>query len=88
MMTHAQLKMFITEAILLFVLGAAIVVGGYFISSDNAYNRIQTEYHERFSTVLDSTVYEKVKSKALNYFPEIDGVYIGYDENSVPRAMW
>ena len=86
MMTHAQLKMFITEAILLFVLGAAIVVGGYFISSDNAYNRIQTEYHERFSTVLDSPVYEKVKSKALNYFPEIDGVYIGYDENSVPQG--
>ena len=86
MMTHAQLKMFITEAILLFVLGAAIVIGGYFISSDNAYNRIQTEYHSRFSTVLDATVYEKVKSKALNDFPEIDGVYIGYNENSVPQG--
>lgn len=86
MMTHAQLKMFITEAILLFVLGAAIVIGGYFISSDNAYNRIQTEYHSRFSTVLDATVYEKVKSKALNDFPEIDGVYIGYNENSIPQG--
>lgn len=86
MMTHAQLKMFIMEAILLFVLGAAIVIGGYFISSDNAYNRIQTEYHSRFSTVLDATVYEKVKSKALNDFPDIDGVYIGYNENSIPQG--
>ncbi|MBQ6016828.1 MAG: hypothetical protein IKH82_05390 [Clostridiales bacterium] len=86
MMTHAQLKMFITEAILLFVLGAAIVIGGYFISSDNAYNRIQTEYQSRFSMVLDATVYEKVKSKALNDFPEIDGVYIGYDENNIPKG--
>lgn len=86
MMTHSQLKLFITESILLFVIGVGIVVGGYFMSNDNAYRRIQNAYHERFSVVLDSPVYEKVKSKALNDFPEIKGVYIGYSDTGLPEG--
>lgn len=84
MMTHAQLKLFITEAVLLLVLSAAIVVGGYFISSENANKRLQNEYHDRFYAVLESSVYEKVKSKALDDFPEIQGVYIGYNDAGIP----
>ena len=84
MMTHSQLKAFITESVLLLILGAAIVIGGYFISSDNANKRLQNEYHSRFSVVLESSVYEKVKSRALDDFPEIQGVYIGYDEFGAP----
>ena len=84
MMTHAQLKLFITEAVLLLILSAAIVVGGYFLSSENANRRLQNEYHDRFYTVLESSVYEKVKSKALDDFPEIQGVYIGYNDAGIP----
>ena len=84
MMTHAQLKQFITEAVLLLILGAAIVIGGYFISSENANRRLQNEYHDRFYAVLESSVYEKVKSKALDDFPEIQGVYIGYNDAGIP----
>ena len=78
MMTHAQLKQFIAEAILLLIVGAAMVIGSYFVSQDNANKRVQNEYHSRFDVVLDSYSYEKVKSKALNDFPEIKGVFIGY----------
>ncbi len=84
MMTHSQLKQFITEAILLLVLGVGIVVGGHLLSSKNANKRIQNEYHARFSAVLDCSSYEKVKSKAQNDFPEISGVYIGYDAAGIP----
>ncbi|MCR5328541.1 MAG: hypothetical protein K6E12_06810 [Saccharofermentans sp.] len=84
MMTHAQLKLFITEAVLLLILSAAIVVGGYFLSSENANKRLQNEYHDRFYAVLESSVYEKVKSKALDDFPEIQGVYIGYNDAGLP----
>lgn len=86
MMTHSQLKQFITEAILLLIIGAAVVIGGYFLSNDNANRRIQNEYHTRFSSVLDASVYERVKSNALNDFPEIRGVYIGYNEAGLPEG--
>ena len=86
MMTHSQLKQFITEAILLLVIGIGIVAGGYFLSNDNANRRVQSEYHSKFSAVLDSDVYEKVKSKALNDFPEIKGVYIGFDTAGSPEG--
>lgn len=86
MMTHAQLKQFIAEAVFLLVIGAVFVIGGYFISQDNANKRMQNEYHARFDTVLDSYSYEKVKSRALNDFPEIDGVYIGYNATGVPEG--
>lgn len=86
MMTHSQLKLFITEAILLFILGAVLVTGGYFLSSDNANKRMQNEYHERFSVVLDSVSYEKIKSNALKDYPDIDGVYIGYGESGAPEG--
>ena len=86
MMTHSQLKQFITEAILLLIIGAAVVIGGYFLSNDNANKRVQNDYHTRFSSVLDASVYEKVKSKALNDFPEIRGVYIGYNEAGIPEG--
>ena len=86
MMTHIQLKQFITEAILLFILGAGVVIGGYFLSNDNANKRIQNEYHTRFLSVLDSSYYEKIKSKALKDFPEINGAYIGYDEYGSPMG--
>jgi major membrane immunogen (membrane-anchored lipoprotein) len=79
MMTHTQLKQLITEAVLLLALGIALVVGGYFVSSDNANKRMQSLYQTRFEPVMKSASYEKVNSKALNGFPEIKGVYIGYN---------
>ena len=86
MMTHSQLKIFITEAVLLLILGVGIVIGGNLLSSKNAYKRIQNEYHSRFNVVLDCSSYEKIKSKALNDFPEIKGVYIGYDASGIPEG--
>ena len=86
MMTHAQLKQFIAEAIFLLIIGAAIVIGGFFISQDKSNKRMQNEYHARFDTVLDSYSYEKVKSKALDDFPEIEGVYIGYNASGAPEG--
>ena len=86
MMTHAQLKQFIAEAILLLIVGAAMVIGSYFVSQDNANKRVQNEYHSRFDVVLDSYSYEKVKSKALNDFPEIKGVFIGYNAVGSPEG--
>ncbi|MCR4556712.1 MAG: hypothetical protein K5779_02675 [Saccharofermentans sp.] len=86
MMTHAQLKRFIAEAIILLILGAVFVVGGYFISQDNADRRMQNEYHSRFDTVLNSYAYEKIKSKALSDFPEIKGVYLGLNATGAPEG--
>lgn len=86
MMTHAQLKQFIAEAVFLLIIGAAFVIGGYFISQDKANKRMQNEYHSRFDSVLDSYSYEKVRSKALNDFPEIDGVYLGLNASGSPEG--
>ena len=84
MMTHTQLKTLITEAVLLFILSIALVIGGYFISSENANKRLQNLYHSRFDVVMNSDSYEKVNSKALSSYPEIKGFYIGYDADGAP----
>ena len=86
MMTHAQLKQFIAEAVFLLIIGSILVIGGYFISQDNANKRMQNEYHSRFDVVLDSYSYEKVNSKALNNYPEIEGVYIGHNATGSPEG--
>ncbi len=86
MMSHTQLRQLIAEAFILFALGAILVIGGFFLSSDNASKRIQNEYHTRFGSVLDSFSYEKVKSKALKDYPEIKGVYIGYSSTGIPEG--
>lgn len=86
MMTHTQLKQLITEAVLLLVLGIALVIGGYFISSENANKRMQSLYQTRFEPVMKSASYEKVTSKALNGFPEIKGVYIGYNSTGAAEG--
>ena len=86
MMTHTQLKQLITEAVLLLVLGIALVIGGYCISSENANKRMQSLYQTRFEPVMKSASYEKVTSKALNGFPEIKGVYIGYNSSGTAEG--
>ena len=86
MMTHTQLKQLITEAVLLFILSIALVIGGYFISSENANKRMQSLYHSRFDVVMEAATYEKVNSKALNSYPEIKGFYIGYDADGAPAG--
>ena len=86
MMTHAQLKQFIAESVFLLIIGAVFVIGGYFISQDNANKRMQKEYHSRFDAVLDSYSYEKIKSSALNDFPEIEGVYLGLNASGSPEG--
>lgn len=86
MMTHTQLKKLIAEAIIILILGGVLVVVGFILSNENANKRIQSEYHSRFDIVLDSFSYEKVKSKALKDFPEIKGVYIGYNATGTPEG--
>ena len=86
MMTHAQLKKFIAESVFLLIIGAVFVIGGYFISQDNANKRMQKEYHSRFDAVLDSYSYEKIKSSAINDFPEIEGVYLGLNASGSPEG--
>ena len=73
MMTHSQLKLFITEAILLFILGAVLVTGGYFLSSDNANKRMQNEYHERFS-ILENCIHPLF-------------TYSAFRENLIPQRL-
>lgn len=85
-MTHSQIKKIITEFVLILIVGIGIVVGGYILSQDNANKRIQNEYHSKFDIVLSCFSYEKVKSKALSDFPEISGVYIGYDDTGAPEG--
>jgi len=86
MMTHTQLKQLITEAVLLLVLGIALVIGGYFVSSENANKRMQSLYQSRFESVMACASYEKVNSTALGNYPEIKGVYIGHSATGDPEG--
>ena len=50
MMTHSQIKVFVTEAMLLAILSAALIIFGFLWSNDKADMRLQREYKQKFAT--------------------------------------
>lgn len=84
MMTHSQIKIFVTEAMLLAVLSAAMIICGFLWSNDRADKRLQREYKQKFGTVLSAESYTQLTGKVLNDFPEINSVYRGYDKDGTP----
>lgn len=84
MMTHSQIKIFVTEAMLLAILSTAIIVCGFLWSNDRADRRLQREYKQKFGTVLSAESYTQLTGKVLNDFPEINSVYRGYDKDGTP----
>ena len=57
MMTHSQIKVFVTEALLLAIVSAALIIGGFLWSNDRADRRLQREYKQKFGTVLPAESY-------------------------------
>ena len=84
MMTHSQIKVFVTEALLLAIVSAALIVCGFLWSNDRADKRLQREYKQKFGTVLAADSYTQLTGKVLNDFPEINSVYRGYDKDGTP----
>ena len=84
MMTHSQIKVFVTEALLLAIVSAALIIGGFLWSNDRADRRMQREYRQKFGTVLAAESYTQLTGKVLNDFPEINSVYRGYDKDGTP----
>ena len=84
MMTHSQIKIFVTEALLLAFLSAMLIVGGFLWSNDRADRRLQREYKQKFGTVLAAESYTPLTGKVLYDFPEINSVYRGYDKDGAP----
>lgn len=84
MMTHSQIKIFVTEAMLLAILSAAMIVCGFLWSNDRADRRLQREYKQKFGTVLSAESYTQLTGRVLNDFPEINSVYRGYDKDGTP----
>jgi len=84
MMTHSQIKVFVTEALLLAIVSAALIVCGFLWSNDRADRRLQREYKQKFGTVLAADSYTQLTGRVLNDFPEINSVYRGYDKDGTP----
>ena len=84
MMTHSQIKDFVTEALLLAIVSAALIIGGFLWSNERADKRLQREYRQKFGTVLPAESYTQLTGRVLNDFPEINSVYRGYDKDGTP----
>ena len=84
MMTHSQIKVFVTEAMLLAILSAALIIFGFLWSNDKADMRLQREYKQKFGTVLPAESYTQLSGKVLNDFPEINSVYRAYGKDGSP----
>ena len=84
MMTHSQIKVFVTEAMLLAILSAALIIFGFLWSNDKADMRLQREYKQKFGTVLSAESYTQLSGKVLNDFPEINSVYRAYGKDGSP----
>lgn len=84
MMTRAQLKRFIAECIVLLLVSTALIIAGYMVSSAKSDIRVQISLVERFSPVLKASSFASTGGAVLSDYPEINSVYIGYDENGDP----
>ncbi len=84
MMTRAQLRLFLLEGLGLLLLSVLVVIGGFFLSSGNQAARKQEDYIARFASVLTADRYEPLNTSVLKDYPEINAVYMGYDEEGSP----
>lgn len=84
MMTRAQLRRFIAECVVLLLVSAALIITGYMVSSAKSDIRVQISLVERFSPVLKASSFASTGGAVLSDYPEINSVYIGYDDNGDP----
>lgn len=84
MMTRSQLKRFIAECIGLVLLSIVLIISGYMVSSAKSDIRLQMSMVERFSPVLKASSFAPTGGAVLADYPEINAVYLGYDENGDP----
>ena len=84
MMTRSQIRVFVTEALLLAVLSAILIVSGFLWSNDRADRRLQREYKQKIGSDLPAESYTQLTGKVLYDFPEINSVYRGYDKDGTP----
>ena len=84
MMTRAQLKRFIAECVILLLVSTVLIFTGYMVSSAKSDIRVQISLVERFSPVLKASSFASTGGAVLSDYPEINSVYIGYDDNGDP----
>ena len=84
MMTRAQLRRFIAECVVLVLVSAVLIITGYVLSSARSDIRMQISLVERFSPVLKASSFTETGGAVLDDYPEINAVYLGYDENGDP----
>ncbi|MCR5615448.1 MAG: hypothetical protein K6F45_04725 [Saccharofermentans sp.] len=84
MMTRSQLRRFIAECVVLLLVSTALIVTGYVLSSQKSDIRMQISLVERFSPVLKASSFTETGGAVLSDYPEINAVYLGYDENGDP----
>ena len=84
MMTRSQLRRFIAECVGLVLISVVLIITGYMVSSAKSDIRLQMSMVERFSPVLKASSFAPTGGAVLADYPEINDVYIGYDENGDP----
>ena len=84
MMTRSQLKRFIAECVILLLVSTVLIFTGYMVSSAKSDIRVQISLVERFSPVLKASSFASTGGAVLSDYPEINSVYIGYDDNGDP----
>jgi len=84
MMTRSQLRRFVAECVILLLVSVALIFTGYMVSSAKSDIRVQLSLVERFSPVLKASSFTPTGGAVLSDYPEINSVYIGYDENGDP----
>lgn len=84
MMTRAQLRRFIAECVILLLVSTVLIFAGYMVSSAKSDIRVQISLVERFSPVLKASSFVPTGGAVLSDYPEINSVYIGYDDNGDP----
>ncbi len=84
MMTRSQLRRFIAECLVLVLVSLALIFSGYMVSSSKSDIRLQLSLVERFSPVLKASSFTETGGAVLSAYPEINAVYLGYDENGEP----
>lgn len=83
-MGSKEIKKLTVEAIIVIAVSLLFLFGGRIITSGKVHTRVQSEYSEMFSDVLEADTYQEIYPEDLALYQGLNHVYQAYDASGNP----
>jgi major membrane immunogen (membrane-anchored lipoprotein) len=83
-MGSKDIKKLTIEALIVVAISLAILFGGKILTSGQVHTRVQNEYSEMFSDVLEADTYQEIFPENIELYQGLNHVYQAYDSSGDP----